>query len=60
MKVGSRQQATFQPSLIWQRPYRAGGRVCVRTPLSPRLGWIISQLHPRLTPWALFLRRFAA
>jgi hypothetical protein len=24
------------------------------------LGWIISLLHPRLTPWAVFFRRFAA
>src|SRR5208283_512618 len=34
--------------------------VCVRTRLSPLRGSIVSHLHPRLTPWALILRRFAA
>jgi hypothetical protein len=28
--------------------------------LSPRWGWIIPYLYPRLTPWAAFFRRFAA
>ena len=28
--------------------------------LSPRWGLSGCQLHPRLTPWAAFLRRFAA
>jgi hypothetical protein len=35
-------------------------RVCVRIILSPRWGCLISQIYPRLTLWAVFLRRSAA
>jgi len=31
-----------------------------RTPLSPRWGWISSHVYPRLTPWTVFFRHFAA
>jgi hypothetical protein len=47
----------------WRHCERGGniGRVRVRCLLPPRWGWInFSKLHPRLTPGALFLRRFAA
>jgi len=32
----------------------------VRIDLSPRWGFVAFPLYPRLTPWAAFLRRFAA
>src|SRR5919109_4239800 len=37
-----------------------GFSVCVRTHLSPLRGSCLSHFDPRLTPWALLSRRFAA
>ena len=41
-------------------PFAYAYRVCVRTLLSPFQGLLFSHFSPRLAPWALFLRRFAA
>ena len=40
--------------------YRSAGSVWVRTDLSPRWSFVGFPLYPRLTPWAAFLRGFAA
>jgi hypothetical protein len=37
-----------------------GSSICQRSFLSPLWGFLISHFHPRLTPWAAFLGRFAA
>src|SRR5262250_338900 len=40
--------------------YRSAQSLCVRTTFSPLRGLSVFHLYPRLTPWAAFLRRFAA
>jgi len=55
--------------VVWDRvfdpvgPGNARRRIAkklVATLLSLLRGFLVSRSHPRLTPWALFLRRFAA
>jgi hypothetical protein len=54
-------KCSFAPSGLAYFPLLSQGlRVCVRTPLSPRWGLIVSHFHPGLAPWSAFWRRFAA
>jgi hypothetical protein len=56
----------YAPGLTYDAASRldfdgAGFDVSVEIFLSPLRGWFVSPLaYPRLTPWAAFLRRFAA